>query len=57
MSEISRLKSELVLSKQPVGNISKLKASRSRSAGNLIKNINRVLIVTDNIQSNDEVCL
>ena len=57
MSEISRLKSELVLSKQPVGNISKLKASRSRSVGNLIKNINRVLIVTDNIQSNDEVCL
>ena len=55
MSEISKPKSKPVLSKQPVENISKLKASRSGFIGNLTKGINRVLILTDNIQNCDEV--
>ena len=42
MSEISKPKSETVLSEQPVENISKLKASRSGFIGNLTKCINRV---------------
>ena len=57
MSEISKPKSKPVLSKQPVENISKLKASRSGFIGNLTKGINRVLILTDNIQNCDEVSL
>ena len=57
MSEISKPKSEPVLSEQPVENISKLKASRSGFIGNLTKGINRVLILTDNIQNCDEVSL
>ena len=47
MSEISKPKSEPVLSEQPVENISKLKASRSGFIGNLTKFINRVLILID----------
>ena len=47
MSEISKPKSETVLSEQPVENISKLKASRSGFIGNLTKCINRVLILID----------
>ena len=57
MSEISKPKSKPVLSKQPVENISKLKASRSGFIGNLTKGTNRVLILTDNIQNCDEVSL
>ena len=57
MSEISKPKSETVLSKEPVENISKLKASRSGFIGNLTKCINRVLILTDNIQNYNEVSL
>ena len=57
MSEISKPKSEPVLSEQPVENISKLKASRSGFIGNLTKGTNRVLILTDNIQNCDEVSL
>ena len=57
MSEISKPKSEPVLSKEPVENISKLKASRSGFIGNLTKCINRVLILTDNIQNYNEVSL
>ena len=57
MTKFSELKSEPVLSKQPVENISKLKASRSGFIGNLTKCINRVLILTDNIQNCDDVCL
>ena len=57
MSEISKPKSKPVLSKQPVENIRKLKASRSGFIGNLTKGINRVLILTDNIQNCDEVSL
>ena len=57
MSEISKPKSKLVLSKQPVENISILKASRSGFVGNLTKGLNRVLILTDNIQNCDEVSL
>ena len=47
MSEISKPKSEPVLSEQPVENISKLKASRSGFIGNLTRCINRVLILID----------
>ena len=43
MFEISKPKSEPVLSKHPVENISKLKASRGGFIGNLTKCINRVL--------------
>ena len=57
MSEISKLKSEPVFSKQDVENINKLKASRSGFISNLTKCINRVLILTDNIQNYDEVSL
>ena len=57
MSEISKPKSKPVLSKQPVENISILKASRSGFVGNLTKGLNRVLILTDNIQNCDEVSL
>ena len=57
MSEISKPKSEPVLSKEPVENISKLKASRSGFIGKLTKCINRVLILTDNIQNYNEVSL
>ena len=57
MFKISKPKSEPVLCKQPVENISKLKASRSGFIGNLTKGINRVLILTDNIQNCDEVSL
>ena len=57
MSEISKPKSELVLSKQPVENISKLKVCRSGFIGNLTKCINCVLILTDNIQNYNEVSL
>ena len=57
MSEISKPKSEPVLSKEPVENISKLKASRSGFIGNLTKCINRVLILTDDIQNYNEVSL
>ena len=57
MFEISKPKLEPVLGKQPVENISKLKASRSGFIGNLTKCINRVLILTDNIQNYNEVSL
>ena len=57
MSEIIKPKSESVLSKQPVENISKLKASRSGFIGNITKCVSRALIITDNIQNNDEVSL
>ena len=57
MSEISKPKSEPVLSELPVENISKLKTSRSGFIGNLTKRINRVLILMDNIQNYDEVSL
>ena len=57
MSEISKLKSERVLSKQPIENITKLKASRSGFISNLTKCINRVLILIDNTQNYDEVSL
>ena len=57
MPEISKPKSEHVLSKQPVENITKFKASRSGFIGNLTKCVNPVLILTDNIQSYDEVSL
>ena len=57
MFKISKPKSEPVLSKQPVENISKLKASRSRFIGNLTKCINRALILSGNIQNYDEVSL
>ena len=57
MFEISKPKSESVLSKQAVENISKLKASRSGFIGNLTKCINCVLILIDNIQNYDEVSL
>ena len=50
MFRISKPKSEPVLSKQPVENISKLKASESGFIGNLSKCINHVLILNDNIQ-------
>ena len=45
------------MSKQPLENTSKLKASRSGFIGNLKKCINRVLILIDNIQNYDEVSL
>ena len=57
MSEINEPKSEPVLIKDIVENISKLKASRSGFIGNLTKCMNRVLILTDNIQNYDEVFL
>ena len=57
MSEISKPKSERVLSKQPIENITKLKASRSGFISNLTKCINRVLILIDNTQNYDEVSL
>ena len=38
-------------------NISKLKSSRSGCIGNLIKCINRVTLLTDDISNYDEVCL
>ena len=38
-------------------NISKLKSSRSAYIGNLIKCINRVTLLTDDISNYDEVCL
>ena len=57
MFKISKPKSEPVLSKQPVENISKLKASRSGFIGNLTKCINRALILSGNIQNYDEVSL
>ena len=57
MSEIGKPKSEPVLSEEPVENISKLKASRSGFIGKLTKCINRVLILTDNIQNYNEVSL
>ena len=57
MPEISKPKSEHVLIKQPVENITKFKASRSGFIGNLTKCVNPVLILTDNIQSYDEVSL
>ena len=57
MSEISKTKSEPVLSQQPVENISKLKAIRSGFFGNLAKCINHVLILIENIQYYDEVSL
>ena len=38
-------------SKQPIENISKLKARKSGFIGNLTKCINRTLILTDNIQN------
>ena len=57
MSEISKPKSEWVLSKQPIENITKLKASRSGFISNLTKCINRVLILIDNTQNYDEVSL
>ena len=55
MSEISKPKSEIVLSKQPVENISKLKASRSGFISILTKFINFVLIPIGNIQNHYEV--
>ena len=57
MPEISKPKSEDVLIKQPVENITKFKASRCGFIGNLTKCINPVLILTDNIPSYDEVSL
>ena len=57
MFEISKPKSEPVLSKHPVENISKLMASRSGFFGNLTKCINRVLILIDSIQNYDEVSI
>ena len=57
MPEISKSKSDHVLIKQPVENITKFKASRSGFIGNLTKCVNPVLILTDNIQSYDEVSL
>ena len=59
MSEISEQKSETILTKQLVENISKRKASRSGFIGNLMtKCINKlVLIFCDNSQNYDEVCL
>ena len=57
MFKISKPKSEPVLSKQPVENISKLKASRSGFIGNLTKCINRALILSGNIQNYEEVSL
>ena len=57
MSKIIKPKPEPILSKQPVENISKLKASRSGFMSNLTKCTNRVLILTDNIQNYNEVSL
>ena len=57
MFEISKPKSEPVLYKHPIENISKLKASRSGFIGNLTKCINRVLILIDTIQNYDEVSI
>ena len=57
MFEISKPKSEPVLSKHPVENISKLKASRGGFIGNLTKCVNRVLLLIDNIQNYDEVSI
>ena len=57
MSKISEPKSEPVWSKQPIENISKLKASKSGFIGNLTKCINHISILTDNIQSYHEGCL
>ena len=57
MFEISKPKSEPVLSKHPVENISKLKASRGGFIGNLTKCINRILLLIDNIQNYDEVSI
>ena len=54
MFKISEPKSEPVLSKQPLENVSKLKVSR---IGSLTKYVNRVLILTDNIQNYNEVSL
>ena len=54
MFKISEPKSEPVLSKQPLENVSKLKVSR---IGSLTKYINRVLILTDNNQNYNEVSL
>ena len=57
MFEISKPKSEPVLSKHPAESISKLKASRSGFIGNLTKCINRVLIIIDTIQNYHEVSI
>ena len=57
MSEISKAKPDSTLSKQPLENISKLKTSRNGFIGTLTKCINRVLILSDNIQNYGEMSL
>ena len=57
MSEISKAKPNSALSKQPLENISKLKTSRNGFIGTLAKCINRVLILSVNIQNYGEVSL
>ena len=53
MSTINEPKSKPVLSEHLGENISKLKASRSGFIGNLTKCVNRVIILTKNIQNYD----